>query len=95
MNIDKPHWFPPDIIIALRKSGVLAVWSATSAPRFTALPKKAGFRVSEQRVRVHKGKGSRHAIWLASRAQLPLRVTRYIRNIRKGGKGKGKGKGKG
>ena len=53
---------------ALRKSGVLAVWSATSAPRFTALLKKAGFRVNEQRVRAHKGKGSRHVIWLASRA---------------------------
>lgn len=53
---------------ALRKSGVLAVWSATSAPRFTTLLKKAGFRVNEQRVRAHKGKGSRHFIWLASRA---------------------------
>ena len=52
---------------ALRQSGVLAVWSATSAPRFTALLKKAGFRVNEQRVRAHKGKGSRHVIWLASR----------------------------
>jgi spermidine synthase len=53
---------------ALRKSGVLAVWSATSAPRFTALLKKAGFLVNEQRVRAHKGKGSRHVIWLATRA---------------------------
>ena len=52
---------------ALRKSGVLAVWSATSAPRFTTLLKRAGFAVNEQRVRAHKGKGSRHVIWLASK----------------------------
>lgn len=52
---------------ALRKSGVLAVWSATEAPRFTTLLKKTGFKVKEQRVRAHKGKGSRHMIWLASR----------------------------
>jgi len=53
---------------ALRKSGVLAVWSATSAPRFTILLKKAGFLVNEHHVRAHKGKGSRHVIWLASRS---------------------------
>lgn len=52
---------------ALRQEGVLAVWSATPAPRFTALLKKVGFVVNEQRVRAHKGKGSRHVIWLASR----------------------------
>ena len=52
---------------ALRKSGVLAVWSATSAPRFTALLKRAGFAVNEHLVRAHKGKGSRHVIWLASK----------------------------
>lgn len=52
---------------ALRQSGVLAVWSATQAPRFTILLKKAGFTVKEERVRAHKGKGSRHVIWLASR----------------------------
>ena len=52
---------------ALRASGVLAVWSATPAPRFTTLLKKAGYRVEEQHVRAHKGKGARHMIWLASR----------------------------
>jgi len=52
---------------ALRKSGVLAVWSVSSAPRFTKLLKRAGFTVEEQRVRAHKGKGARHVIWLASR----------------------------
>ncbi len=52
---------------ALRKSGVLAVWSATPVPRFTTLLKKAGFSVEEKRVRAHNGKGARHMIWLASR----------------------------
>jgi spermidine synthase len=52
---------------SLRKSGVLAVWSATPAPRFTALLKKAGFTVEEKRVRAHKGKGAQNVIWLASR----------------------------
>jgi spermidine synthase len=52
---------------ALRKTGVLAVWSATPAPRFAALLKKAGFKVEEHRVRAHQGKGSRHVIWVASR----------------------------
>ena len=52
---------------ALRKSGVLAVWSATPVPRFTALLKKTGFTVVEQSVCAHKGKGARHMIWLASR----------------------------
>ncbi len=56
---------------ALRPAGVLAVWSVSEAPRFTALLKKAGFRVREKRVRAHmsgkKGKGARHTIWLASR----------------------------
>jgi len=52
---------------ALRQSGVLAVWSAAPAPQFTSLLQKAGFSVDEQRVRAHKGKGSRHVIWLATR----------------------------
>jgi len=52
---------------ALRKSGVLAVWSAAPAARFTTLLMKAGFNVKERRVRAHNGKGARHVIWLATR----------------------------
>ncbi|MDA0977680.1 MAG: hypothetical protein O3B72_03905, partial [Proteobacteria bacterium] len=52
---------------ALRRSGVLAIWSATAVPRFTGLLKKAGFRVEEKPVRAHNGKGARHMIWLASK----------------------------
>ena len=52
---------------ALRGSGVLAVWSASPAPRFTSRLRKVGFSVDERRVRAHRGKGSRHVIWLATR----------------------------
>ena len=52
---------------ALRPSGVLAVWSASPAPRFVSRLRKVGFSVDERRVRAHRGKGSRHVIWLATR----------------------------
>ena len=52
---------------ALRGSGVLAIWSASPAPQFTARLRKVGFSVDERRVRAHRGKGSRHVIWLATR----------------------------
>ena len=54
---------------ALRPSGVLAVWSATLAPRFKSRLRKVGFTVDEKRVRAHQGKGSRHVIWLATRGR--------------------------
>jgi spermidine synthase len=47
---------------ALVESGMLAVWSATQAPRFAARLRKVGFKVDERRVRAHRGKGSRHVI---------------------------------
>lgn len=52
---------------ALRRSGVLAVWSATAVPKFTGVLRKAGYAVAEHRVRAHNGKGARHMIWLATR----------------------------
>lgn len=48
----------------LRKNGVLAVWSAWHDPAFTAQLKKAKFTVSVKTVRAHKGKGSKHTIYL-------------------------------
>ena len=54
---------------ALRGSGVLAVWSASPAPRFASRLRKIGFSVDERRVRAHRGKGSRHIIWLATRGR--------------------------
>ncbi len=50
---------------SLRPNGVLAVWSAWHDLRFTNKLKKAGFTASYKTVRAHKGKGSRHTIYLA------------------------------
>ena len=49
----------------LHVGGVLAIWSAWYDPKFTQQLKKAGFKVETQTVRAHKGKGSRHTIYLA------------------------------
>ena len=45
--------------------GVLAIWSAWHDPAFTRQLKKTGFKVDARTVRAHKGKGSRHTIYLA------------------------------
>ena len=50
----------------LRPKGVLAVWSAWNEPTFTKTLKKAGFKVNVKTVRAHKGKGSRHTIYVAT-----------------------------
>ncbi len=50
---------------ALRPGGVLAVWSAGSDPAFTKRLQRAGFEAEEVVVRAHRGKGSRHVIWVA------------------------------
>ncbi len=49
----------------LRPDGVLAIWSAWHDPAFTRQLKKTGFKVEARTVRAHKGKGSRHTIYLA------------------------------
>lgn len=49
----------------LQPGGVLAIWSAWHDPKFTLQLKKAGFKVEAKTVRAHKGKGSRHTIYLA------------------------------
>ena len=51
----------------LRPQGVLAVWSAWHDPSFTKKLKKAGFVTSYKTVRAHKGKGSKHTIYLATK----------------------------
>ena len=54
---------------ALRPGGVLAVWSATKEPAFTARLKKAGYVVDEVGVRARSnGKGPMHMIWFARAA---------------------------
>lgn len=52
---------------SLRPNGVLAVWSAWHDPRFTKKLKKARFKASFKTVRAHKGKGSKHTIYLAQK----------------------------
>ncbi|WP_300974186.1 spermidine synthase [Sphingomonas sp. LHG3406-1] len=51
---------------ALRRAGLLAIWSAGADPRFTKALHAAGFQVDEQVVRARQnGKGPRHVIWFA------------------------------
>ena len=52
----------------LHPNGMLAIWSAWHDPKFTAQLKKARFKVHTQIVRAHKGKGSRHTIYLAQKS---------------------------
>ncbi|MDQ3282531.1 MAG: spermidine synthase [Acidobacteriota bacterium] len=51
---------------ALRKRGLLAVWSAGADPAFTRRLQHAGFAVEEVPVRGRGAKGSRYLIWIAS-----------------------------
>ncbi len=53
----------------LHRGGVLAIWSAWDDPKFTTQLKKAGYKVRTEMVRAHKGKGSRHTIYLATKAK--------------------------
>jgi spermidine synthase len=53
---------------ALRRGGVLAVWSSDPDAAFTKRLKTAGFVVDEHRVRANgAGKGARHVIWIAAK----------------------------
>ena len=51
---------------ALRPGGVLAVWSTGPSRPFTAALRRAGFAVEEAMARERKGRGARHAIWIAT-----------------------------
>lgn len=52
----------------LRPKGMLAVWSAWHEPSFMKALKKANFKnVAFQTVRAHKGKGSKHTIYLGQK----------------------------
>jgi len=51
---------------ALRRGGILAIWSAAPAPGFARRLTACGFRVEEVAVRARSnGKGARHIIWFA------------------------------
>jgi hypothetical protein len=59
-----------DARAALKGGGVLAVWSQGPDKAFGARLFKSGFKVEEHRVRAHRaGKGARHVIWLATKAE--------------------------
>jgi spermidine synthase len=49
---------------SLKPNGVLAIWSAWHDPKFIQQLKKAQFKAEAVTVRAHKGKGSRHTIYL-------------------------------
>ena len=52
---------------ALRRGGVLGVWSVAPDVGFTRRLAEAGFAVKETVVRARRTKGGRHTLWLASR----------------------------
>jgi spermidine synthase len=56
------------LIGAVRRGGVLAIWSASPDRAFTRRLRSAGFTVEELGVRAHAGKGARHVIWMARRS---------------------------
>lgn len=53
----------------LQQGGMLAIWSAWHDPQFTKQLQSAGFKVETKTVRAHKGKGSRHTIYLAKKTR--------------------------
>jgi spermidine synthase len=53
---------------ALRRGGVLAVWSSGPNPKFSKSLRQAGFAVNEVAIRATgKGGGARHVIWIATK----------------------------
>lgn len=60
---------------ALRRSGVLAVWSAAASPEFAERLRAAGFEVQEARVRAREGRGAHHWLWVAARGVRPKKST--------------------
>ncbi len=52
--------------MALRRKGLLAIWSAAPSAAFTRRLGQAGFAVEEIKARANKGRGVRHVIWVAT-----------------------------
>src|SRR5690606_38190475 len=62
---------------ALRKNGVLAVWSSGPDQRFTRRLRDAGYAVREVFTRANgKRGGARHVIWLAGKGALKTTAKR-------------------
>ena len=51
---------------ALRKNGLLAIWSAAPDKEFVNRLTRAGFDVDEVMVRANKGRGGRYIVWIAT-----------------------------
>jgi len=68
-HADNNNLYSIESLLAIKETlhpgGMLAVWSAWHDPKFTQQLKKARFKVEAKTVRAHKGKGSRHTIYLA------------------------------
>ncbi len=57
---------------ALRRGGVLAVWSSGPNSKFSRRLRQAGFAVNEVAIRATgKGSGARHVIWIATNEPTP------------------------
>jgi len=54
---------------ALAPKGVLGVWSAGADPRFVAKMEDAGLRVETLAAHAHEGGGSKHTLFLGTRAE--------------------------
>lgn len=50
---------------ALAPGGRVAFWSAQNDPRFVKTLKKSGFEAKSHTVRAHRGRGAKHAVFLA------------------------------
>lgn len=53
---------------ALSPGGVLGIWSQGADPAFTARLGRAGFQVDEMRVKAGRGRGTKHVLWFATKA---------------------------
>ncbi len=63
---------------ALRRDGVLLVWSAAQEPQFLRRVHGAGFAVEEIRVRARRDRGPRRTIYLATRGVARARPRRAV-----------------
>ncbi len=53
---------------ALTPGGILGIWSQGTDPAFTARLGRAGFQVEEMRVKAGRGRGTKHVLWFATKA---------------------------
>src|SRR5712671_940545 len=68
---------------ALRRGGVLAVWSSGPNAKFSKQLRQAGFAVNEVAIRATgRGGGARHVIWIATNEPTPPSPSRHARACR-------------